>query len=304
LERFINQFRYYLKVERGFSVNTVNSYINDLKLYTSYLDKTHSITNPIKINKTHATMFLSNEKRKQAKVSTISRKLSSIRAFHRFLVLEKIVENDVTNSIETPKQVKSLPTVLSMDEVELILNELKGETPLEMRNKAMVELMYATGMRVSELTGLNVEDIHLTNEFIHVKGKGNKERIIPINDCAIDALRIYIIESRIVLNKHNVHDALFLNYQGNRISRQSFWKFLTKHCEMVGIKKHISPHKLRHSFATHLLENGVDLRLVQELLGHEDISTTQIYTHINKSHLRDVYNLAHPRAREDEEDEI
>lgn len=304
MERYINQFRYYLKVERGFAINTVNSYINDLKLYTNYLLNTHQIKNPIVIKKKHVQMFLSNEKRKHAKIATVSRKLSSIRAFHKFLVLEKIIDSDVTNSIETPKQEKKLPTVLSMDEVELILNELESLTPLDLRNKAMVELMYATGMRVSELIGLNVEDIHLNNEFVHVKGKGNKERIIPINDMAIDAIREYIINSRSVLNKQNIHDALFLNYQGNRISRQSFWKFLTKHCDKIGITKHISPHKLRHSFATHLLQNGVDLRLVQELLGHEDISTTQIYTHIDKSHLTEVYNAAHPRAREDEDDEI
>lgn len=302
MDRFLNQFRYYLKVERGFTQNTVNSYINDLKLYTTYLEKTHDIKNPIMIQKKHIQMYLSNEKRKHSKVSTIQRKLSAIRAFHKFLVLEKVVNSDETSQIESLKQEKKLPTVLSMEEVELILSELKDETPIDKRNKAMVELMYATGMRVSELVGLNVEDIHLNNEFIHVKGKGNKERIIPINDIAIDAIRDYIVEGRIVLNKQNKFDALFLNYQGNRISRQSYWKFLTKHCEEIGITKHISPHKLRHSFATHMLENGVDLRLVQELLGHEDISTTQIYTHINKSHLKEIYNVAHPRAREDEED--
>jgi len=246
-------------------------------------------------------MFLSNEKRKHSQTSTVQRKLSAIRSFHSFLVLEKIVDSNITNEIESPKKEKKLPTVLSMDEVELILSELKGETPIEKRNKSMVELMYATGMRVSELINLNIEDIHLNNEFIHVKGKGNKERIIPINDIAIKAIQDYIINGRIVLNKQNRHDALFLNYQGNRISRQSFWKFLTNHTKSIGIDKHINPHKLRHSFATHMLENGVDLRLVQELLGHEDISTTQIYTHINKSHLKEIYNEAHPRAREDEE---
>jgi integrase/recombinase XerD len=245
-------------------------------------------------------MFLNNEKRKRSKMSTIQRKLSAIKSFHAFLLLEKIVDDNVTAEIVSPKQEKKLPTVLSMEEVELILLKLEDDTPINKRNKSMVELMYATGMRVSELINLNIEDIHLNNEFIHVKGKGNKERIIPINDIAIKVLQDYIINGRIVLNKQNRHDALFLNYLGNRISRQSFWKFLTKHCESVGITKHINPHKLRHSFATHLLENGVDLRLVQELLGHEDISTTQIYTHIDKSHLKEIYNGAHPRAREDD----
>ncbi len=302
MQRFLNQFRYYLKVERGFSVNTVNSYINDLNIYVSYLDKTHGITNPMFITKKQIEMFLANERRKHARVSTIQRKLSAIRSFHAFLVLEKVTDTNVTNEIESPKQAKKLPTVLSMDEVDLILNELKEDTPINKRNKAMVELMYATGMRVSELINLNIEDVHINNEFIDVRGKGNKERIVPVNDIAIKALQDYIINGRIVLNKLNRHDAVFLNYQGNRISRQSFWKFLTKHCEEVGVQKHINPHKLRHSFATHMLENGVDLRLVQELLGHEDISTTQIYTHINKSHLKEIYNEAHPRAREDEND--
>lgn len=300
MDRFLNQFRYYLKVERGFAENTVNSYINDLQLYVKYLDKTHSVKNPMMITKKHVEMFLSNEKRKRSKTTTINRKLSAIKSFHKFLVLEKIVEGNVTSEIGSPKQEKKLPTVLSMDEVDLILDNLSDDTPINLRNKAMVELMYATGMRVSEMINLNIEDVHLNNEFIHVKGKGNKERIIPINEYAVKALQNYIINGRTVLNKQNRHDAVFLNYQGNRISRQSFWKFLTKHCEDVGIKKHINPHKLRHSFATHMLENGVDLRLVQELLGHEDISTTQIYTHINKSHLKDIYNEAHPRAREDE----
>lgn len=302
MERFLNQFRYYLKVERGFSLNTVNSYINDLKLYTAYLEKTHNIKNPIMITRKQAEMFLANERRKLSKVTTIQRKLSAIKSFHSFLVLEKVVESNITNEIEGPKQEKKLPTVLSMEEVDLILSELEDATPINKRDKAMVELLYATGMRVSELINLNIEDIHLNNEFIHVKGKGNKERIIPINDIAIKVLQDYIINGRVFLNKLNKHDAVFLNYQGNRISRQSFWKFLTKHCESIGITKHINPHKLRHSFATHMLENGVDLRLVQELLGHEDISTTQIYTHINKSHLKEIYNEAHPRAREDEED--
>ena len=299
MQKYLNQFKYYLKVERGYSKNTLDSYLNDCTAFINYITKTHRIKLLHEIEKNHIQGFLKNEKRKYSKASTISRKLSAIKSFLKFLLLEKLISEDVSNTIETPKIGKQLPTVLSLEEVELILDNLPNEKPLEIRNKTMIELLYATGIRVSELVNLDLEDIHLNNGFIHVKGKGNKERIVPMGEIAEIALRNYIINSRLVLNKRNIHDALFLNYQGTRISRQSFWKFLTNYTKEIGIKKQVSPHKLRHSFATHLLENGVDLRVVQELLGHEDISTTQIYTHINKSHLKEVYIKAHPRARKD-----
>ncbi|QVK20222.1 site-specific tyrosine recombinase XerD [Mycoplasmatota bacterium] len=299
MKRYINQFKYYLRSERFYSHNTLESYINDCKLYINYLGNTHNIADPRGIKKTHIQSFIRNEKRKNSKTSTISRKLSAIKTFHKYLLLEKYVNEDVSKTVEAPKLEKKLPSVLSFQEVEIILDNLPEETIIDIRNKTMVELLYATGIRVSELVNLDVADIHLNMGFIHVKGKGNKERIVPIGEIAETVLRKYIIESRTVLNKKNVQGALFLNYQGNRISRQSFWKFLKKYAKEVGIEKDISPHKLRHSFATHLLENGVDLRVVQELLGHEDISTTQIYTHINKSHLQSVYEKAHPRAKKE-----
>ncbi|XMB87324.1 site-specific tyrosine recombinase XerD [Mycoplasmatota bacterium WC44] len=299
MQRYINQFKYYLRVERGYSSNTLNSYVNDCSMYVNYLEKTHKIKRPEDINKDHIQGFIKNEKRKHSQASTISRKLSAIKSFHKYMLLEKYVREDVSNTIETPKIEKKLPTVLSFEEVELLMDNLPSISAVDIRNKTMMEVLYATGIRVSELVNLNIEDIHLNMGFIHVRGKGNKERIVPIGEIAENTLREYIINSRTILNKKNSNEALFLNYQGNRISRQSFWKFITKYADSIGLEKEISPHKLRHSFATHLLENGVDLRVVQELLGHEDISTTQIYTHINKKHLKDVYNKAHPRANKE-----
>ena len=299
MKRYINQFKYYLKSEKFYSENTLKSYVNDCTHYSKYLENTHKLSDPRGIKKDYIQSFIRNERRKNSQSSTISRKLSAIKSFHKYLLLEKYVNEDVSKTVEAPKIDKKLPTVISLEEVEIILDNLPSETMIDIRNKTMVELLYSTGMRVSELIGLDVEDVHLNVGYVHVKGKGNKERIIPMGEIAVIALREYIIKSRTVLNKKNIHTALFLNYQGNRISRQSFWKFLSTYADSIGIKKHISPHKLRHSFATHLLESGVDLRVVQELLGHEDISTTQIYTHVTKSHLKSVYEKAHPRAKKE-----
>jgi len=303
MKRYINQYKYYLRSEKLYSVNTMKSYIGDCQAYVDYLEKTHSVINPLDITKTHIEAYIKNEKRKRTKHSSIARKISAIKSFHKYLLVEKYVKVDYSKNIETPKLEKKLPQVLSFEEVELILDNLPNESALDKRNKAMVELMYATGIRVSEMISLDIGDIHLNMGFIQVRGKGNKERMLPIGEMSIDALREYITESRIVLNKKN-NEALFLNYMGNRISRQSFWKFIKEYSDYIGIKKEISPHKLRHSFATHLLESGVDLRMVQELLGHEDISTTQIYTHINKKRLKSVYEENHPRARKTGDNDV
>jgi integrase/recombinase XerD len=193
---------------------------------------------------------------------------------------------------------RTLPKVLSLEEVEALLEAPKTNTPIGVRDKAMLELLYATGMRVSELVNLNLSDVHLTMGFVRCYGKGKKERIVPVGSMALNALKVYLETARpkLINPKKRTNDALFLNHHGERLTRQGFWKILKKLAKEANIEKELTPHTLRHSFATHLLENGADLRAVQELLGHADISTTQIYTHVTKTRLKDVYKQYHPRA--------
>ena len=228
--------------------------------------------------------------------TSMSRELSSIRAFHKFLHLEGIVHENVALALASPKKDKKLPTVLSVEEVMKILSLLNDDTPYNARNHAMIEVMYACGLRVSELVNLKISELHLTSKMISTTGKGTKERLVPINDYAAKVLKNYIIEHRPKLLKKQSSPYVFLNNLGEPISRQSFFILIKKLCTEAGIQKEISPHTLRHSFATHLLEAGTDLRLIQEMLGHEDISTTQIYTHLSKQKIKDVYKTSHPRG--------
>ncbi|KPC99385.1 Tyrosine recombinase XerD [Geobacillus sp. BCO2] len=224
--------------------------------------------------------------------------MASIRSFHQFLLREKIAAQDPTVHIETPQFERTLPKVLSVEEVEALLAAPQVSTPFGLRDKAMLELLYATGMRVSELVQLNLSDVHLTMGFVRCYGKGRKERIVPIGRMAIEALAHYLEHGRpqLVNPRRRATEALFLNHYGQRLTRQGFWKILKRLAKEAGIEKELTPHTLRHSFATHLLENGADLRAVQELLGHADISTTQMYTHVTKTRLKDVYKQYHPRA--------
>lgn len=291
----VHDFFHYLQIERGLSDNTLTSYRRDLKHYYNYLHK-NGKTSWNMIDRNDIIRFLYSLKDNGKSAATISRCLSSIRLFHQFLIREKIVEHDASLHIETPKKERKLPEVLSSEEVDQLLN-IQGKTPLAIRNKAMFELIYATGLRVSELTSLKVDDLHLMMGFVRCMGKGAKERIVPLGDVAKQALENYFHHSRsILLKKQTNVNALFLNQHGRPLSRQGFWKILKSTAKAANIDKNITPHMLRHSFATHLLENGADLRAVQEMLGHADISTTQIYTHINKARLKDIYQEYHPRA--------
>jgi len=212
--------------------------------------------------------------------------------------MEGIIKTNPCELIESPKLPNNLPTVLTLSEVTRLLDSFKQDSDIDIRNKAMIELLYATGMRVSELLDLNLEDLYLQMGFVRCMGKGSKERIVPIGEIATSAVEVYLQMSRQSLLKEDIKtSALFLSRLGSRMSRQGFWKILKNQAKQAGIDKEISPHKLRHSFATHLIENGADLRIVQELLGHADISTTQIYTHISKTHLKKVIEQAHPRAK-------
>ncbi|MGE8204399.1 site-specific tyrosine recombinase XerD [Heyndrickxia sp. NPDC080065] len=288
---------HYMIVEKGLSKNTIVSYERDLKSYLSYMGKVEQIESLNEITRVHIVYFLNHLKQQGKSARTLARHVASIRSFHQFLLREKITENDPSVHIETPQTERSLPKVLSLTEVEALLEAPSDKGPLPLRDKAMLELLYATGIRVSELINLNLEDLHLSMGFIRCIGKGNKERIIPIGKTATNVLETYLQEGRPKLcSNHDQTQSLFLNHHGNRLTRQGFWKILKGLAKKANIEKELTPHTLRHSFATHLLENGADLRAVQEMLGHADISTTQIYTHVTKLRLKDVYSKHHPRA--------
>ncbi len=293
----IEDFIHYLVVERGLAPNTIESYKRDLVKYAEYLKKVETVSSFEEVTREHIIAFMRYMMENGKSSKTIARHVASIRSFHQFLLREHIMDKDPSVHIETPQVERTLPKVLSPDEVEALLTAPDESTPFGRREKAMLELLYATGIRVTELMNLNVEDVHMTMGFVRCIGKGDKERIVPMGKMASEALQKYIEESRPKLLKRNQkEEALFLNHHGRRLTRQGFWKILKKLALSAQIEKELTPHTLRHSFATHLLENGADLRAVQEMLGHADISTTQIYTHVTKKRLKDVYNEFHPRA--------
>jgi integrase/recombinase XerD len=295
LNHAYNDFFHYLQVERGLSDNTLKSYKRDLQRYTESIQSgEHTSWN--EVNRTDIIHFLYKLRDEGKSAATIARSISSIRQFHHFLLREEVVKHDATLHIETPKKERRLPDVLSIADVDKLL-DITGNSPLSIRNKAMLELIYATGLRVSELISLKTEDLHLTMGFVRCFGKGSKERIVPLGDVAQKAIEDYLkYARRNLLKKNRDENILFLNQHGRPMTRQGFWKILKRLATDANITKEITPHTLRHSFATHLLENGADLRAVQEMLGHSDISTTQIYTHVTKTRLKDMYKSYHPRA--------
>ncbi|WML45185.1 site-specific tyrosine recombinase XerD [Neobacillus sp. PS3-40] len=297
MEDHLKDFIHFMIVEKGLANNTIESYERDLNSYMTYLKNVETISQLNDVQRAHIVHFLGFLKEQQKSSKTLARHIASVRAFHQFLIRDKVTDHDPSVHIESPKLEKSLPKVLNLQEVEFLLDSPKQHDHFGKRDKAMLELLYATGIRVSELTGLNLGDIHLTMGFVRCIGKGNKERIIPVGKTATSALQQYLDNGRPqFVSKKNIDDALFLNNHGKRLTRQGFWKILKKLAGEAGIAKDLTPHTLRHSFATHLLENGADLRAVQEMLGHADISTTQIYTHVTKTRLKDVYSKFHPRA--------
>lgn len=298
--RFIfKDYEYYLKRERDLSDNTVKNYLNDVNQYLEFLNRYHNISNVRHLNKKVLNNYLKNLRKKYSN-STYARKLTSIKSFYHFLSIENEIDNNDAVNIEAPKVDKSLPEVLSVEEVNLLFNQIKGDTPLDLRNKALLEFIYGSGLRVSELLNIELKDIHLNEGYISVIGKGDKERIVPISKAAVKACRNYLIHGREKLLKGR-ETKIFLNNNGSSLSRQGFHKILKGFALKAGINTNVSAHTLRHSFATHLLENGMDLRTLQVLLGHDDISTTQIYTHISNKRLSEVYKNTHPRAKKEGE---
>ncbi|RHW41317.1 site-specific tyrosine recombinase XerD [Neobacillus notoginsengisoli] len=297
MEDHLKDFIHFLMVEKGLSQNTLIAYERDLKNYLRHLKSSNEVSAIDEVQRTHILQFLGALKAEGKSARTLARHVASIRSFHQFLLRDRAATHDPTVHIESPQLERTLPKVLSMQEVETLLEAPAKQDHFGLRDKAMIETLYATGIRVSELIGLNMDDLHLSMGFLRCIGKGNKERIIPVGRTAAEALELYLAKGRPhFISKKVREDALFLNHQGKRLTRQGFWKILKKLATEAGIEKELTPHTLRHSFATHLLENGADLRAVQEMLGHSDISTTQIYTHVTKVRLRDVYSKFHPRA--------
>ncbi|MYU39144.1 site-specific tyrosine recombinase XerD [Ligilactobacillus salivarius] len=295
INNILMDYLHYLKVERGLSENTINSYGIDLKLFLEYL-RENEIPSFKQVNKEVIINYMQSEKNNNKANSSILRSVSSLRKFFQYLAQEKIIEKDPMLLIDTPKKKQHLPQVLTKEEVEKLLRSPNTGQVLGLRDRAMLELMYATGLRISEIINLKLEDLHLTMGTLQTLGKGHKERIVPVGDEAIKWVNRYLEEARPKLLKQKRSNYLFLNFHGNNLTRQGVWKNLKAEVRKAGIQKNITPHTLRHSFATHILENGADLRIVQELLGHADISTTQIYTHLSNKQLADIYNRAHPRA--------
>lgn len=295
METRVNEFINYLSVERGLAKNTLESYGRDLRQFQKYLDV--SQLDIIK-NSTRDTIlnYLNSLQSKGRSVSTISRNLAAIKSFYQYLVRERHLEKDPAINLESPRPEKKLPRILTINEVEELLVQPNILLPTGLRDKAMLELLYATGIRVSELTSLNISDINLDMGYIKCYGKGSKERIVPLGSIAVKCVQEYVAKGRPKLVRSYEEGALFVNHHGKRLTRQGFWKIIKKYALEANILKAITPHTLRHSFATHLLENGADLRSVQEMLGHADISTTQIYTHVTKNRLKEVYDKTHPRA--------
>lgn len=289
--KHINNFCSYLLIEKKYSHNTIDSYKKDLYKFSEYQNKNiDSIdSNDIHQYLKYLTVILLSDK-------SIARNISCLKSFYKFLLIEKEITNNPMEDIDLPKVRKSLPKALAEEEIISLL-EIPLVNDFSYRNKAMLELLYATGTRVTELIDLKLQDIDLDSATVRVMGKGSKERIIPFGDYALKYMSIYINEYRNKLLKKEWSDYLFLNNHGKKITRQGFFKVIKKRKDEIGLKKELSPHTLRHSFATHLLNHGADLRSIQELLGHSDIGTTQIYTHVSNEHLKENYKDFHPHGQ-------
>lgn len=287
----------HLKIERDLAENSIKSYNRDIRQYITFLEK-EKIDEWNKIDRYDIILFFQKMKKEGKSENSIVRMTSSLRQYHQYLKQEGITEIDPMQYVDTAKKADSLPKVLSLKEVDRLLETPDINKEIGLRDRAILELMYATGLRISELVGLKLDELHLNMGFLRTVGKGNKERIIPIGEEAIKWLNQYLEDSRPLFESRAEEESsiVFLNSRGKGLSRQGVWKNLKKTVKVSGIRKNVTPHMLRHSFATHLLENGADLRIVQELLGHSDISTTQIYTHITTARKKDVYDKYHSRA--------
>lgn len=298
----IDAFLSWARVERGLAENSVEAYGRDLSAFAAFLAR-QSVSEVESVRSTHALQHLielsrGSSTQEKLGVRSQARHLVAIRQLFKFLVKERVLKEDPVAEIELPKPARSLPTFLDVEEVDRLLQAPDVTTARGLRDRAMLEVLYATGLRVSELVELPYDGVDLERGFVLVRGKGNKERVVPLGQVAATALQEYLDRARAgFLSGEQTHEALFLRSGGEPMTRQGFWKLLKGYALAAGVTKPISPHKLRHSFATHLVERGADLRAVQAMLGHADLATTEIYTHVNRERLRRLYGEHHPRAR-------
>lgn len=294
MEKAVEAFVSYLHNIKKSSNNTVMSYKRDLKKLTGFLQE-QGISEFSQVNQTNLNSYILYLEKNQFTPATVSRNIASIKAFYHFMFKERMVEEDISDILHAPKIEKKMPGIMSMNQVTKLLEQPNGDAPKEVRDRAMLELLYATGIRVSELIALKLSDVNLQMGFVICKD-GNKERVIPFGNKARAALISYLESARGAMIQTNEEQSLFVNCFGQPMSRQGFWKLIKYYGQKAGIEEEITPHTLRHSFAAHLVENGADLKSVQEMLGHSDIATTQIYANLNHSHIREVYAKAHPRG--------
>ena len=295
MQALLDSFLSYLAVEKGLSENTLESYGRDVKKFIDYLDS-EKVCAIKEVKYSHIADFLSVSKEKGFTATTIVRSIVSIKQFFKYLLIEKLIDEDPASQIKTPKMKKSIPGVITLDDVEALLASPDETTPEGLRDSAMLEVLYATGIRVSELIGLKLNDVNFDHGYVIVYGKGSKERLVPVGESARQKLLSYLADARPHILKSRDAKALFVTRRGGGMTRQGFWKLIKNYGLKAGVTKKISPHTLRHSFATHLLERGADLRTIQIMLGHSDISTTQIYTHVESERLKEIHKKYHPRS--------
>lgn len=300
LDRAVDDYLQHLKVERNLSDNTITAYSTDLRQFVEFLSDERGCDGVDEVSENDVSQFMLDLLDRGLKSRTASRKLSTVRGLFEYLVADDHLESDPTEPVDAPRYGRNVPTVLSLDEVERLLETPDDSTPEGHRDWVMLEVLYATGLRVTELVELELRDVDLNGGYVHVVGKGDEQRIVPLGETAVDGLEDYIDRTRpTLLESHGGPGCtpyLFVTRRGSSMTRQGFWKNLKRYGQEAGIDKSISPHKLRHSFATHLLERGADLRVVQNLLGHSDINTTEIYTHVAQARLKNMYEDHHPRA--------
>ncbi len=293
----IEQFKHFLQLERSMSIHSVSAYLSDVNKLTQYLDTDNQESSPLKVSNSELQAFIEYLGEMGIASGSQARIISGVKAFYRFLLFEDLIEQDPTTLLESPKLGRKLPDTLSVVEIDLLLNSIDHSTSEGTRNRAIIETLYSSGLRVSELLSLKLSNIHADIGFLQVLGKGNKQRLVPIGSSALKYLDIYItqVRTRISIKQGHEH-AVFLNRRGTTLSRTSVFNIVKLLVSSAGINKTVSPHTFRHSFATHLLEGGADLRAVQQMLGHESITTTEIYTHLDRDYLRQVITEFHPRS--------
>ena len=295
MRQLLEAFLDHLKVERGLAENTLQAYEADLEQFTHFL-RGRGLEQMNQVRRQEITDYLMDRRRRGRSARSLARHLAAIRMFCRFLAREKFLAVDVSQTVLSPKLWRLLPPTLAYEEVDRLLAAPRPQTRAGLRDKAMLELMYATGLRVSEVARLQISDLNLEVGFLRTVGKGNKERIVPVGRQAADWLKRYLLEARPHWIKSGTIGALFVSSRGGPLSRKTIWHLTKKYARQAGVRKNVTPHTLRHSFATHLLDNGADLRVIQEMLGHADISTTQIYTHVDQGRLKDTHYRFHPRS--------